>query len=290
MTISNIEDNYLPVADGTIHYCMSGHDHGQQPIIWVHGLPLDESSWYAQKIYFDAHYRNICFDMRGYGKSSRLPQPIKNVTDIYVADLVALCEHLNLDKPIVVGFASGGHGTLRFAAQHPDRLSQLILINGSPKFMKGDNWPFGFTVEALEKTIKQIDATTSNDEIASIIFDCSMQEACTKEVAAIKKWFTSMLNDHSRETIKAFFTDIAYDDDRELIKNITVPTLILSGYLDKEVPSATAHYMRQAIPNSQLVELNGTDQFSFATQSHLVNQLIAQFIKPTCGVIIPDDV
>jgi non-heme chloroperoxidase len=284
-TLSSVEENHFAVTDGTIHYSISGK--GKQDIIWVHGLPLDGSSWYAQKLYFDEKYRNICIDLRGYGQSSRLPQPIANVTDLYVADLLALCKHLSLSKPIIVGFASGGHGTLRFAAQHPKALSKLVLINSSPKFDYADDWPWGFKAETLNEFISQIAKANSNDELASILFDVAMNEPCLDGINHLKQWFTTMLTADSKETINAFFTNIAYDDDRPLLKNIIVPTLIMSSKLGKEVPADTAFFMQKMIAQSQLVEINDIDHFAFATKSQLVNQLIEQFIAPECDIIIP---
>ncbi len=254
----------------------------------MHGLLLNSDSWYAQFRYFEHRYRNIALDLRGYGESSALPSNTKSVTELYVEDLHALFTSLNLKKPILVGFASGGHATLRFAAKYNNLISKLIVINSSPCFMRQDDWNFGFDPKALEDFIAKLNATDSLDEMFNIIFDPAIKENIGEQKADLKAWFKSMMAKAKKETILAFFNNIAIDDDRNLLKDITVPTLIINGKLSKEVPSEVGLYLRQHIVNSQFYELNNADQFAFATQSFLVNNLIAQFVSPSCSICIPN--
>ena len=97
-----------------------------------------------------------------------------------------------------------------------------------------------------------------------------------------------MLAQARKDTLKAFFSNIAFDDDRELIENITAPTLIISSKLGKEVPSATALFLRNTIENSQLFEINDIDHFAFATQASLINAVIDQFMSPSCECLLPN--
>jgi pimeloyl-ACP methyl ester carboxylesterase len=50
-------------------------------------------------------------------------------------DLDALIRRLDLEKPIVVGFSLGGMVALRFATDHPDRLSKLVLVGTCAKMI-----------------------------------------------------------------------------------------------------------------------------------------------------------
>ena len=79
-------------------------------------MPLNGRSWYAQVDHFRRRFRNVTIDLRGYGKSSKLPAGVSGVTDLYVADFKALINYLVLDRPVMVAHASGAHGALRFAA------------------------------------------------------------------------------------------------------------------------------------------------------------------------------
>ncbi|KTD06984.1 alpha/beta fold hydrolase [Legionella jamestowniensis] len=282
-----VDSGIIPREEGHLFYSVSGQ--GTQNVLWIHGLPLQSESWLPQLQYFDKDCRNIVFDLRGYGRSSKLPKPCDNVTDLYLADILAVLDHLQLNQPVIVGFASAGHGVLRFAAQHPDKLSQLIVINGSPCFMKREDWNGAFDEVILHECIRQIDAANSLEDIWAILSQSALNEACGQHLDQLKAWYGSMAAQAGKETIKAFFNHIAYDDDRSLMANISVPTLIISSTMDHEVPSDTALFLRKTIPNAQLCEINDIGHFVFATQSGLVNHVIKQFIQPSCDIVLPKD-
>jgi pimeloyl-ACP methyl ester carboxylesterase len=95
-------------ADIEIYY----EDHGQgQPVLLIHGYPLDGHSWERQqRVLLAAGYRVITYDRRGFGRSS---QPtIGYDYDTFAADLNTLLEHLDLSEVILVGFSMGTSSTI----------------------------------------------------------------------------------------------------------------------------------------------------------------------------------
>ncbi|MCC5791929.1 MAG: alpha/beta hydrolase [Legionellaceae bacterium] len=282
-----MKNGFIDVENGRVFYQTQGA--GERDVVWVHGLPLNSDCWYAQVNFFEPHFRNIALDLRGYGKSSVLPDNTNSVTELYVSDLLALFKTLKLNQPILVGFASGGHVALRFAAQHSDLIHQLILINASPCFMKQKDWDWGFTPETLADFISKIHRAELPGQVSELIFANALKDCTHTQREKLQTWFEGMLSKAKKETILAFFNNIAHDDDRNLLQDIVVPTLIISGILSDEVPPEVGLYLREHIRDSQLFELNHIDQFAFATQSSLVNHIIKQFIKPSCRICIPDE-
>lgn len=99
---------------------------------------------------FADKYHNIFVDLRGYGASSKLPADVKDLTQLYCDDILAVMDHLKIPKANVVGFASAGHVALRFAAQQAQRVNKLVALNASPKFKQNNtDYPYGFTEEQL---------------------------------------------------------------------------------------------------------------------------------------------
>ena len=131
--------NFLQRPDGRVAWWQNGETN-PVTIVWVHGLPLDSRSWTHQAQHFTAA-RNVFLDLRGYGSSTALGDHVSDVTQLYVDDLHALVESLDLRDVVLVGFASGGHVTLRYAAQYPQRVQRLVTINASPRFRRGPDWP-----------------------------------------------------------------------------------------------------------------------------------------------------
>jgi pimeloyl-ACP methyl ester carboxylesterase len=65
------QPQYFDVNGGRLAYYTSGR--GEEPVVWLHGLPLDSRSWSAQRAYFSPLACNVFVDLRGYGASSKLP-------------------------------------------------------------------------------------------------------------------------------------------------------------------------------------------------------------------------
>ena len=270
------QESFVDVDGGRLHYRDDGA--GETTIVWVHGLPLDGTTWQAQVEHFDG-CRNIAIDLRGYGLSSKLPPDADDVTAIYVDDLVRLLDHVGLHRVVIVGHASGGHGVLRFAALHPERVKRVVVINASPKFRQGDGWPWGFDEAAMERLLAIynnegleafVDVIISPDEV--------FKEASAETTASLLQTYRKMAMDAGAETLLAFFNKISLDDDRALLQKIEAPTLLISGLLDNEVPPDVGLYMRNAIKRAALVELPDSDHFVYATRPRLTNAVIQAFL------------
>jgi non-heme chloroperoxidase len=270
-------EGFIPVQSGQLYYRVFGE--GASTLVWMHGLPLNGNQWSAQVRHFSKTYRNVTFDLRGYGKTSGIPPGTESVSDLYVQDLEALFEHLKIQDPVLIAFASGGHGALRFAAKRPGVLSKLVVLNASPRFRQGEDWPWGFDDSTLAGFIDYLENRDYADVIDSLL-ERALVELDTSDRMVLRGRFQTMASSTSKETLAGFFCNIANDDDRELMKKINVPTLILTSSLGKEVPPDVGLFLRKEIPQSHLIEIPGVDHFFFATAPKLVNALIEQFLSP----------
>jgi non-heme chloroperoxidase len=82
-------------------------DHGSgQPVVLIHGYPLDGSSWEKQTAaLLNAGYRVITYDRRGFGKSSKTIEGYDY--DTFAADLNTVLTTLDLNDVVLVGFSMG---------------------------------------------------------------------------------------------------------------------------------------------------------------------------------------
>lgn len=268
---------FLDVEGGRIAYYESGA--GERTVVWVHGLPLDSRSWAAQQEFFDGRTRNVFLDLRGYGASDKLPAGTESVTALYVADLATLVQRLGLERPDVVGFASAGHVALRFAAQHPALVRRLAVLNGSPRFRRGADWPYGFSEEGIAH-FTDAAARGGIDAITDAVLDPGVVfvDVDAARAAELGAWFREMSVRAGVDTLLGFFENISLDDDRAFLPRIKAPTLLMTSTIGQEVPSGVSLHLRTTIPDARLAELPGADHFAFATRPDLVNRLLESFL------------
>jgi 3-oxoadipate enol-lactonase len=97
------------------------------PILFVHEFAGDHRSWELQLREFGKRYRCIAYAARGY-KPSEVPLDAAAYTYQHVMrDVVAVLDHLNIERAHLIGLSMGGYTVLQVAINHPGRVRSLVL-------------------------------------------------------------------------------------------------------------------------------------------------------------------
>lgn len=120
------DKGYVTAPLGQLHYRDVGPRDSKQVLLLLHMTPLSMMQYTeAQNELASLGIRSIAVDTPGYGMSDA---PSKSPTiPEYADNLVALLDHLKLDKVIVVGHHTGSTIGASFAVRHPDRVSAIVL-------------------------------------------------------------------------------------------------------------------------------------------------------------------
>ncbi len=120
------KDRYAEVNGVRLHYVEEGKG---QVILFLHGFPEFWYAWRDLLTDFGRDHHAVALDMRGYNLSAK-PEPVDAYrVPIIVEDVRALAESLKAKKFILVGHDWGGVIAWAFAAQHPEMLDKLVIIN-----------------------------------------------------------------------------------------------------------------------------------------------------------------
>jgi pimeloyl-ACP methyl ester carboxylesterase len=96
-------------------------------VIFVHEFAGDHRSWEPQMRYFSRRYRCITFSARGFPPSD-VPDDVSSYSQERARDdIVAVLDHLQIDKAHVVGLSMGGFATLHVGLKHPRRARSLVI-------------------------------------------------------------------------------------------------------------------------------------------------------------------
>jgi 3-oxoadipate enol-lactonase len=107
----------------TIHYVDKG---AGQPLVLLHGFPLDSRMWEAQINDLSTRFRVIAPDFRGFGKSAAGgPFTVPSLAE----DIHALLASVNIFQPVIAGLSMGGYVVMNYARKFPSALRGLILID-----------------------------------------------------------------------------------------------------------------------------------------------------------------
>lgn len=115
-----------PVDGGLLHGAIWGSDDAPA-ILAVHGITSHHLAW-ADVARTLPDHRLIAPDLRGRGASADLPGPWGMAR--HADDVVAVLDHLGLDRVPIVGHSMGAFVAAAAAHRHPDRISRVILVDG----------------------------------------------------------------------------------------------------------------------------------------------------------------
>jgi pimeloyl-ACP methyl ester carboxylesterase len=107
---------------------------GSLTLLCLPGLTRNSRDFADLAAHYAGRYRVIAADQRGRGRSQWDPDPTNYQPPVYVGDMVALLDHLGLDRVAIVGTSLGGLMGMGIAATMPERVAGLVLNDVGPVF------------------------------------------------------------------------------------------------------------------------------------------------------------
>ncbi|HUR88769.1 MAG TPA: alpha/beta hydrolase [Ramlibacter sp.] len=105
------------------------------PLLLMHGHPQTHAMWHRVAPQLAAHFTVVMMDLRGYGDSAR-PQPAADSANYskreMALDAIAVMKRCGFDRFQVMAHDRGARVAHRLAADHPDAVARLVLLDIAP--------------------------------------------------------------------------------------------------------------------------------------------------------------
>jgi len=244
-------------------------DNKTEPLVFVHGVGLDQKMWDSQVSSLSDH-SIITYDLLGHGKT---PFNKEEVTlNDFSDQLDYLLKFLKIDKINLVGFSLGSLVALDFASKFQDKLKSLTLIGTTYKR----------TEEQRALVIERFEQAKLNKPISK---------------QALKRWFTDQyLKDHPEiydqfikiltkkdedhlNFLKAYKLFANHQDDIDIIKNIKTKTLIMTGSGDTGSTVQMSKSLSDDLTNSSFIEIKNGKHLCSIECADDVNINLKNFIN-----------
>ena len=211
------------------------------PIIFTHGASWNHLQWKKQVEFFKDKFKVITWDVRGHGYST-LPDGPVNSED-FSSDLIALMDHLKLDKAILCGLSMGGHISLQTAIRYPERVKSLILIGT----------PCSNTLNLYEKVFVPINRFSS--KIISMQLSAKLQAKMLSQFNRENyDYIISAFSMISKDNWIRVWDAVTRMESKHNLHQVKCPTLLLIGDHDT-LTRRHQPYMHDRIHNSTLEPL-----------------------------------
>jgi pimeloyl-ACP methyl ester carboxylesterase len=244
-----------------IGYDVSGHG---PAVLFTHGYQASAAMWDAQRAGLDDAYKVITWDIRGHGASGIDDDPSLYSQDLMLGDMLALLDHIGVDKTVLVGHSLGGFASLRFLLQHPDRVGGLVLFGSGPGFRDP---------EARGKWNEMADRFAGGVEAKGL----EILQRAGREVSEAKHRSPTALAHAARGILKQHDSKVM-----DALTDITVPTLVIVGTEDKQF-IGSSEYMAKKIPGAELAWIEGAAHAANIEEPEAFNQALRAFLDAVNG-------
>ncbi len=259
----------VKTGDGRFSYEAAG-DAGLPPLVFLHGIGGAARAWRGQLEAFGDRFRTIAWDMPGYGGSA----PLTSVSIAALADaLQDFLQQIAAAKPVLVGHSIGGMIVQQWLVNNPLAASAVVLAQTSPAFGKPDgDWQKSF----VEARLGPLDRGETMASLApSLVGELVGDDPDVTGMEIARDCMASVPEASYRGCMLALLGF----DQRQALKDIKVPTLVLSGTKDKNAPAPMMAKMASFIPSAMYVELEGAGHLVNLERPKAFNGALDQFLK-----------
>lgn len=219
----------------------------ERTIFFLHGYAGVLESWEFQINYFASHhYRVIAPDLRGHGQSDA---PYTRYTmDEMVADLYAITQTLNLPEQFtLVAHSFGGSIAVEYANAHPEQLEKLVLIAtaGEYPLPRLASWLLKLPLNWLRPLWKY-------------------RTRWDAELHVVKNMMAN---------------NMRHWQGWSLMRNITTPTLIITGERDNYFPRRVFEDVGKMIPEAEVIDVGSAKHKVQLERHQAVSRAIERFVE-----------
>ncbi len=244
--VSGLKTGYANVNGINLFYGVIGQG---SPVIFIHGGLANADYWGKQVPVIARNHQVIVLDSRGHGRSTRSSQPFGY--DLMTDDVVALMDHLHLQKADIVGWSDGGIIGIDLALRHAGRINKVFAFAPNT------------TTEGIRADVAE------NPVFASYITRAG------KEYQRLSK--TPAEYDSFVEQIGHMWQSQPNWSDEQL-KSIRTPILIADGDHDEGILRGHLEHIAATIPQAGLLIIPNTSHFAFIQAPEEFNAALVNFL------------
>jgi len=262
-----VEGSYFDSEGVRIHFTDEGSG---EPLVLLHGFAVNaDLNWRLPGLTeaLAREFRVISMDLRGHGLSGK-PHDPELYGDAMAEDVIALLDHLGIEKAHLAGYSLGGIITLKLATTHPDR-----LLSASPLGAGWENPEDSSFLVALAGIAAALESGRGVPPLsASLGGD---REAPGFLHTIWVRIMTGYLNDG--RALAAMVGGIrGLTVEREAVGRISVPVCSIVGTRDPMKAGVDA--MVGVVPDHTVVFIEGADHLQ-ATRSPALARALREFLR-----------
>ena len=220
--------------------------------------------------------RVIRFDHRGVGLSDSVAPSDPPTLEQWMHDALAVMDAAGSLRAGVLAPRDASLEAILLAATHPDRVSSLIIVNGTARIPAAEDYPEGVPQGLLDEFL---DLNFEPDALDRGYDSLEFFAPTLARDEAFRAWWTRAGNRGAGPTVAKLMDRVRFQADvRALLPLVRVPTLVLHRRDDAALQVGHGRYIAERIPNARFVELPGADDLHWVGDTTRMLDEIEEFL------------
>ena len=233
------------------------------PLVLLHGWAMSSAVFAEAVAELSDEYRVLAPDLPGHGRST---PGVDYSLDTLAGNLLRWMESLDLSDIRLLGWSLGGQIALRLATLTGARLSRLLLVATTPRFVAEGEWIHGLPdgqVRIMARGLKRRFANTLDDFFAQQFGADELSEDRRRN---IWQQFAPTVMPPQQEAALAALETLRGSDLRQSLQNLSLPTLVMHGTEDAIIPHAAGRYLAEHLPRGRFETMAGLGHAPFLSR------------------------
>lgn len=228
---------------------------GGRAMLFAHGFGCDQNMWRFVIPAFEDRFQCIAMDHVGHGRSDLSAYDPDKYSTLhgYADDIVDIGRELGLQDAVFVGHSVSAMIGALASLKAPDLFDTLVMVGPSPRYIDDDGYVGGFSEEQIDELL---DALADNH----MGWSAAMAPAIigNPDRPELGEELTNSFCATDPKIAKEFAAVTFKSDNRQDLSRVKTRTLVLQCREDIIASEEVGAYVRDHIPNSEMVILNAT--------------------------------
>jgi 3-oxoadipate enol-lactonase len=252
---------YVTVNAARLYY----EQHGSGPdVVFLHGAGGNHLVWWQQVAEFAREFRCTTFDARGWGLS-RGEMAVGRFS--LGTDLVALLEHLNIEKAHVIAQSMGGRAVAGLSRLAPQRARSLVLC--------------GTTAGATDDRIRELQDELKDERGEGGLREHALApgfEEANPHLALLYRQLNA-INPPRPRGMLGRPPSTYRGSTHEMLANLRVPVLYIVGEHDMITSPEMIRQAQALIAGAEYYEMKGAGHSCYFERAGEWNRVVADFMR-----------
>ena len=227
-----------------------------RPLVLLHGWGMNAAVWQPLLPLLHQQWEVTTIELPGHGSSDSLP------LESSIDDWADACLQAAPPQAVWMGWSLGAQIALQAALRQSQRMIALVMLAGTPCFVRRSDWPCGMD----ETDLQQFGNALTASPVQTLMRFLGLQVRGAQQPGKVLRQLKAGVSMRPAASTHALLTGLQlllHTDQRSQLHQLEMPSVWLYGDRDRLIPAATANCVRQLLAEAEIEMIDGAGHAPF---------------------------